>query len=201
MEANLEAYLAKKGIEYEKVTRTYKGNYNGANDRIIHYYVLERFVEFDTNFDFMRFTYDKDKLLGIDNFINHLLNELNKNNIKYKEVLQGDENQLFFCIQCEIEDIKFCPNYYSYKAIIEEYEFRKFIKYNTAFEYCRFETIIEVSTNKLGPVEIFKRGGIITLTSNGDDIEFRQFQEFKEWLIENMPEYLKNDDIKIALKD
>jgi len=194
MEANLEAYLSEKGVEYEKVTKTYN------NGQINHFYVLERFVKFDVNFDFMNVTYDKDKLLGIDEDTNNYLNELNKNNIKYKEVLQINENCLYFSIQCEIEDIKFCPSP-EYKITMEECEFRKFIKYNTTFEYCGFEEMIEVYNHRLGSVDIFITDGKIAISLNRDNNEFMHFQEFKDWLAENMPEYLRHDDIKIALKD
>jgi len=204
MEANLEAYLAKKGIEYEKVTKIRKIS---NIDKLFHYYILEKSVVFDTNFDFMdSYTYNKNSLLGIDDYINHALNELNKNNIKYKEVLQASNNRLRLNVLCEIENIIFCPDYFNYEHIIQEYEFRKFIKYNTTFEYCAYDDVITVSTDKLGDIIIVNSYSnsnihLIRRGKGGNDIVFYQFQTFMNWLIENMPEYLKNHDIKIALKD
>jgi hypothetical protein len=199
MEANLEAHLAKKGVEYEKFTKVY-----GCGE-MIHYYILEKSVEFDTNFDFMdSYTYNKNSLLGIDDYINHALNELNKNNIKYKEVLQASKNRLRLNVLCEIENIIFCPDYFNYEHIIQEYEFRKFIKYNTTFEYCAFNDVITVSTDKLGDIIIvnsYSNIHLIRRGKGGNDTVFYQFQTFMNWLIENMPEYLRNNDIKIALKD
>jgi len=82
MEANLEAYLAQKGIEYEKITGIFL-------NQIKYSYILERFVEFDASFDFMESTIsNKNKLLGNIEKINYELNELNKNNINHKEVLE-----------------------------------------------------------------------------------------------------------------
>jgi hypothetical protein len=205
MEANLEAYLAKRGIEYEKVTKIRKIS---NIDKVFHYYILEKSVVFDTNFDFMdSFTYNKNSLLRIDDNINHALNELNKNNIKYKEVLLVKKNCLRFEILCEIENIIFCPEYFDYEDIIKEYEFRKFIKYNTTFEQCKFDDVVTVSTDKLGDIIIFNSYSNIHLIrwrkgeNNKNDIVFYQFQTFMNWLAENMPEYLQNHDIKIALKN
>jgi hypothetical protein len=196
MEANIESYLSEKGVEYEKITKI-------NDDEINNFYVLERFIEFDGNFDFTTVIFEKDKyrLLGKDKRVNDFLNELSENNIKHKEVLMVINNTIHFSIQYEIEDIKFRTYYLNYKYTIEEYEFRKFIKYNTTFEYCGFDAIILISTDKLGFIEIFIRYGKIVIRSNRDEIEFTQFQEFKEWLAENMPEYLRSEDIKIALKD
>jgi hypothetical protein len=193
MEANLEAYLDEKGVEYEKFTK------QREEDVIEHYYVLEKFVEFDDEFNFMDFAVDN-ALLGKNEYVNNYLNELNKNNIKYKEVLRINENCLYFSIQCEIEDIKFCSSP-EYKFTMEEYEFRKFIKYNTTFEYCGFEEMIEVSNYGLGFIDIFILDSKIVIRLGRNDIEFTQFQDFKEWLAENIPECLRSEDIKIALKD
>jgi len=104
---------------------------------------------------------------------------------------------------------------------MEEYRFRKFIKHNTTFEYSKFETMITVSTDKLGFVGIYENDNkiILSLNKTKDEIGyaqldyfialgrnenviiFSQFQEFIDWLTKNMPEYLRPNDIKIALKD
>jgi len=89
MEAYLEAYLAKKGIEYEKFAKQY------TNGIMNHYYVLERFVEFDNTFNLMERIVDKNTLLGKDEnareYIRDYLEALEINNIKCKEVLQVDD--------------------------------------------------------------------------------------------------------------
>jgi hypothetical protein len=197
MEANLEAYLAQKGIEYEKVTKRY------TDGQMMHYYILERFVKFDDNFDFMASVIDKYTLLGKDEYTNIKLDVLSKNNIKYKEVLKVDRNCLYFSIQCEIENIIFFSLFIEYETVVEIYEFRKFIKHNTMFECCRESADIIIPTNKLGLVEILNRFGKVILIRCNNEIKFgfTNFQEFMTWLAENMPEYLRNDDIKIALKD
>jgi hypothetical protein len=203
MEAYLEAYLAKKGIEYEKFAKQH--TYNVIN----HYYVLERFVEFDNTFNLMERIVDKNTLLGKDEnareYIRDYLEALDINNIKCKEVLQVADNYLvYLSVQYETEDIIFCFRYFNsldYKQTNYEYEFRKFIKYNTIFNYGRFDNTINVLTDELGNVEIYNSYCKIRLIYSKNNIIFKQFQEFKDWLAENMPEYLKHDDIKIALKD
>jgi len=140
MEANLEAYLAKKGIEYEKVTKQY------AENIIEHYYILEKFVEFDDEFNFMNFTVD-DALLGKDEYVNKLLNKLDEDNIKYKEVLVLDKPKhdyyyFNFSIQCEIEEIIFCiSGQLLYENIVSQYKYRKFIKYNTTIDLNKIQTM------------------------------------------------------------
>jgi len=200
MESDLEVYLAKKGIKYEKLTDSY-----------FNYYILERFVEFDDIFDFMARIVDKNALLGNDENVKKYLNDLDKNNIKYKEVLQVDKVDeadkdclLYLRIQCEIEDITFCFSYFNslnYEHTKYEYEFRKFIKYNTTFDLGTFTKTIHITTDKLNHVMIYNNDSKIHLRHGGNSIVFTQFQDFEKWLAKNMPEYLQNHDIKIALKN
>jgi len=202
MEANLEAYLDEKGVEYEKFTKQCE------EDVIEHYYVLEKFVEFDDEFNFMDFAVDN-ALLGKNEYVNELLNKLDKNNIKYKVILNISISGGYyfnFNVQCEIEEIIFCVfSDLNYKNIISEYKYRKFIKYNTTIDLDKFESIKRILHDKLGWVEIVEHYraaiGVVIVQDNDKYTGFENFQEFKEWLAENMPEYLRSDDIKIALKD
>jgi len=47
MEANIEAYLAQKGVDYEKYN-TCENIFGDHNFHDVIYYVLEKFVEFDS---------------------------------------------------------------------------------------------------------------------------------------------------------
>jgi len=146
-----------------------------------------------------------ESLLGTSEFVNNYLIELDKNNVKYKEIIRlvPISHLLDFQIQLEMDDIIFVPYNFEYECNITDYEFRKNIKYNTIFDFDRFDDSINVLTDKLGQVKIiiYRNDIILDYGSREAKIYFTNFQEFITWLAENMPEYLRPNDIKIALKD
>jgi hypothetical protein len=187
MEASIEAYLDQKAIKYEK------------NIGMCIFYILENDIV--ENID----NVVKNGIIIEDN--NKIAKFLNENNIKYKQVLDIFENTLYIDYQINIDNFKFIVDiniftYTNYLPKILFYsEYLKFIKNNTIFKLEEY-IINEPSTCKDFKINIsYNYKYIIVKDHKLRKFMFASITEFIDWFTVNMPEYLRNDDIKIALKD
>jgi len=186
MEASIEAYLDQKAIKYEK------------NIGICIFYILENdIVENIDNVQSCITIEDNNKIAKF----------LNKSNIKYKQVLCISNNILYIDYQINIDNFKFMVdiNVFSHKNILQKIlfygEYIKFMKNNTVFKLEEY-IINEISNCKNFKIDMsYDYKYIIVKDHKLNQYMFASITEFIDWFTVNMPEYLRSDDIKIALKD